>query len=98
MGPTFPSTASSCVLKTTFLLTARNGKQGLRCNGSCLIVVAPGKAVAEPSQEKIKLSRLDRDGFTQGDVESAADNEIRCVIARSRGGDALSGFRQILCW
>jgi len=53
-----------------------------------LVVVASREGAAEAGQKKIKLSRPDRDGFTQGDVESAADDETPCVVAWSCVGYA----------
>jgi hypothetical protein len=51
-----------------------------------LVVIATSKAIAEPSQHKIKLCRPNGDGFAQRDVDSSANNEIPSIVAWTRGG------------
>src|SRR5690242_9685122 len=49
-----------------------------------LVVIAARKGVAEPSQHEIKLCRPECDGFAQRDVDSSTNDEIKCIVARSR--------------
>ena len=50
-----------------------------------LVIVAAGKAVSKPGENEIKLRRPNGDGFAQWDVDSSANDEIPCIVARSQG-------------
>jgi hypothetical protein len=52
-----------------------------------LVVVALGKIIAESGQHKINLHRPDGEVVVQGDIQTPANYEIECIVARCvRGG------------
>ena len=54
-----------------------------------LVLIAPGKVIAEPSQYKIHLRRPDRKVLVHANIETPANGEIEGIVARGmRGGGA----------
>ena len=54
-----------------------------------LVLIAPGKVIAEPSQYKIHLRRPDRKVSVHANIETPANGEIEGIVARGmRGGGA----------
>lgn len=53
-----------------------------------LVLVAIGKAIAEPRKHKIKLRGPDGDGFGHWNVDASTKGEIERVVAGVRGGYA----------
>ena len=53
-----------------------------------LVVIAPGKVIAEPRQYIIDLHGPDRDVVLQGNIETPTNDESGCIVARSQGASA----------
>ena len=53
-----------------------------------LVIVAAAKTVSEPGENEIKVRRPDGNGFAQWDVDSSTNDEIPCIVTRSRGACA----------